>query len=166
MIVISDTSPISNLIELGYIHLLPELFQQVIIPSEVVEEPEENQDPLFLKELLAIQEAGWLQVRTPKSNTLPSSVQDIPLDSGETAAIALALELGANVLLIDERAGYQVAQNLQIQTLGLLGVLLQAKESGRIDTIKPLVDQLRDEIGFWIGQSLYERVIELAGETD
>lgn len=113
---------------------------------------------------MAAQEQGWLEIRSPIKIQLPTIVEDISLDPGETAAIALALELSADVLLIDERAGFRAAQALHIRTVGLLGILLQAKNEEMIQQVKPLLNQLRDEIGFWISQSLYERVLRLAGE--
>ena len=76
----------------------------------------------------------------------------------------LALSLEAEVLLIDERAGFQVANALGIRTLGLLGVLLEAKNQQLIPKVRPLLDCLREEIGFWVKESLYLKVLVLAGE--
>ncbi|MCZ7669537.1 MAG: DUF3368 domain-containing protein [Chloroflexi bacterium] len=86
------------------------------------------------------------------------------LDGGEAQGIALALELGADLLLIDGRLGRMTAKYFNIEIIGLLGILIQAKQEGLIEKVKPLVDQLRFEIGFRISSQLYQEVLHLAQE--
>jgi uncharacterized protein len=164
MIVISDTSPISNLIDLDLVSLLPRLFQQVIIPSVVDEELGRNEDLTFKNKYLAVKATGWLKVVSPSSVEMPLDLQNTRLDAGEKAAIALVLAYDADLLPIDERAGFRVAQALNIRTLGVLGILLEAKSQRMIDAIKPFLDRLRDEVGFWISDRVYEKVLLLADE--
>lgn len=87
------------------------------------------------------------------------------LDIGEAEGIALALELEADLLLIDERLGRMTAKYFDLEILGLLGILVQAKQEGLINEIRPLLDQLRFEIGFRISKQLYREVLRLAQEV-
>ncbi len=68
------------------------------------------------------------------------------------------------VILIDEHAGRITATSLGLKTLGLLGVLLQAKMAGMLSLVAPLLDQLHKDARFWISPSLREKVLQLAGE--
>lgn len=165
MIVISDTSPISNLIDLGQLSLLQSLFQSIILPLEVFEELNRNHDPVFVDSINQAISEGWIVVKTSQSNLIPETIDLAALDPGEIDAISLAIEVGADLLLIDERAGTKIANLLNVQTVGLLGVLLQAKESGKIFRIKPLLDSLREDIGFWVSESLYQKVLHMADEA-
>ena len=78
--------------------------------------------------------------------------------------VSPAVELGANLLLINERLGRMTAKYFNFEIIGLLGILVQAKQDGLIDQIKPLLDQLRFEIGFRISTQLYEEVLRLTEE--
>ncbi|MEZ4685013.1 MAG: DUF3368 domain-containing protein [Bacteroidia bacterium] len=165
MIVVSDTSPVSNLIELGQIEILPTLFQTVIIPSIVEQELFNHPDPFFKQKLFEITNNAWLEVVDTSQLFLPESIKNARLDPGESFAISLALELKANALLIDERAGYKVAQQLGLQPVGILGILLESKKQGLIPSIRPLLLKLKHEIGFWISDSLFNQILQFANEA-
>ena len=165
MIVVSDTSPLSNLIELDQLYLLPALFDEVVIPSHVATELLTHPDPDFILAFRKAREEAWLTEKTTSNRQFVSRLQ-IDLDQGEAEAIALTLELNADALLIDERAGYRIAQKHQILAIGVLGVLVRAKSQNLIPEVKPLLDQLRDEIGFYLSNSVYQQVLSLAGEIE
>jgi predicted nucleic acid-binding protein len=86
------------------------------------------------------------------------------LDRGEAEAIALALELNADLLLIDERKGRVAASQLGIRVVGILGMLVEAKQRGFVSAIKPIVDDLIRQAGFWIRNDLYNRVLQSVNE--
>ena len=109
-----------------------------------------------------MRQLDWVQTRTVSNRTVVTALQ-VEVDAGEAEAIALAQELAAGLLLIDERLGRIVAARLGIRVIGLLGVLIEAKNVGLIREIKPLVDALMNR-GFRIGNDLYERVLQAAGE--
>jgi len=86
------------------------------------------------------------------------------LDRGEAETIALALEMGANLVLMDEREGRHMAQRLGLEVIGVVGILLAAKAEGLITAVQPLLDDLRYKAGFYLSDSLYTRVLKIAQE--
>ncbi len=104
MIVISDTSAITNLAAIQHLQLLPQLYNQVTVLEAVYRELAEI-DPL-VPGTLEVQTSSWLEVRQVVDRAMVERLQvEVRLDPGEAEAIALALELKADLLLIDERRG-------------------------------------------------------------
>jgi uncharacterized protein len=83
---------------------------------------------------------------------------------GEAESIALALELQAGLILLDEREGRHLAQRLGLRVIGVVGVLLDGKSRGALDAVRPLLDDLRQIAGFYLGEAVYTRALRLAGE--
>jgi uncharacterized protein len=161
VIIVSDTSPINNLAAINQLDLLRQLYGTVIIPEAVYRELTEPEIPVAgAAEFKTLE---WIQTRLLNDRALVEVLQD-ELDTGESEAIALALEIDATQLLIDERRGRAVAQRLNLQYVGILGILIEAKSRGLIPEVKPLLDALISQAGFWIAQPLYNRALELAGE--
>ncbi len=161
MLVISDTSPITNLLKVNRLNLLKDVFGSVIIPDQV------NRELLAWKEggadISSYQDAGWIEVAKPCNNQLFKELQ-IHLDIGEAEAIALAKEMKAEFLLIDERKGRKIARSLNLNAVGLIGVLLEAKRRGFVEKVAPILDELRSNAGFWISDAFYNQVLSKAEE--
>jgi predicted nucleic acid-binding protein len=160
VIVVADTSVLINLCRIGQTDLLARLFQDVFIPTEVAAEFERlaAQVPRFGGLILP----AWIRQQTPAA--ISAELSATKLDPGETAALALALEIHADALLVDERRGHEIAVQMGIKTIGVLGILLQAKRSGLIAELRTLLDQLDQDAGFWIAPGIRQRVLRLAGE--
>jgi uncharacterized protein len=161
VIVVADTSVIINLCRVGHENLLRRLFQEVVIPPEVAME--------FTRLTASIPRFAGLKlplgIRQQSAASLDSIVRNAQgLDSGEAAALSLAVEIHADAVLIDERRGYEVAVQLGLRTIGILGILLRAKSSGFIPAVKPILDALRHDAGFWLSEALQKQVLAAAGE--
>ena len=86
------------------------------------------------------------------------------LDLGEAETIALALELGAGRVVLDERDGRRFAQRHDLAVIGTLGVLVEAKNQGLLSHIRGELDALRQKAGFFLGEALYREVLLSVGE--
>ena len=126
MIVVSDTSPLVVLSKIEQLFVLPGLFETVLIPREVAEELEAGNESISGGRV-TIDELPWIRV-VDVANPLTTS----ELGKGEAAALALARELGAKVL-IDEKIGRNVAARMGLFYTGTVGVLEQAAAKGLLN---------------------------------
>jgi uncharacterized protein len=164
VIVISDTSAITNLAAIDHLKLLPQLYNQVTIPEAVYRELADVDPPV--PGTLEAQTASWLEVRKVINREAVERLQnEVRLDPGESEAIVLALELNANLLLIDERRGRAEADRLGVKITGLLGILVEAKRRSLIVAVKPLMDALIATSEFRISLALYNQILDIVGET-
>lgn len=161
MIVVSDTSVISNLFLVGHLDILEKLFISVVIPQKV------QMELLALKgfgiDVTPILTAAFIVVKKPSNQAFVHKLM-AELDEGEAQAIALAVEVNADLILMDEMKGRALAEQQGLKITGLLGVLLRAKHRGLIQQIKPIMEQLKSEIGFYISDSLFAQILNLANE--
>lgn len=161
MIVVADTSVFLNLACVGEARLLRELFATVYAPPEVRTEFERAAQRL--PRFGGLSFPDWVLVRSAEA-PLPALLAAGPLDPGEREAIRLAAEIKADAVLIDEEAGRRVAVSLGLATLGLLGVLLRAKQAGYLPAIAPVLDALASQARFHLGAELRQMVLRSAGE--
>lgn len=148
-VIISDTTCLILLTKLGVLDLLQFLFKNVTITPEVKSE--------FGEALPA-----WILVEAV-SNHQQLSVLRLIVDEGEASAIALGMEHSNSLLIIDERKGRQVAQDLGIQIIGTLGILIEGKKEGYIATLRPLIDLIQQS-DFRVSQDLLNAVLVKGGE--
>lgn len=107
---------------------------------------------------------SWIK-RQPALNRQLVNALGLDLDAGEAEAIALAMECQADLILLDERMGRHAAQRMALKVTGTLGILIAAKDRGLLPSVRPLLDALRADAGFWIGDALYGAVVAAAGES-
>jgi len=159
---VSDTGPIIALAKVNKLFLLKRLFEEVSIP------------PIVYKELFAvigdesdvIENAlkDFLTVREPSPLDKSVGLVLADLDEGEQQTISLSITLGKEIiLLMDDRAGRQAAQKLNISITGVVGILLLAKQRGLINSVSEILETIRNK-GYWLSNKVIETAKELAGE--
>jgi predicted nucleic acid-binding protein len=161
VIVVSDASPLIALSAVARLDLLRELFGTVLIPEAVYVEI--VQSGAGLPGAKEVDEAEWITPRTV-GNTGLVKVLGLDLDPGESEAIVLALETGADLLLMDERKARRTATRLGLKVAGTLGLLVLAKQEGLLQEIRPVLDALVKQAGLRIGTGVYQQTLRLAGE--
>ena len=163
--VVADTSPLFYLAKLDRLTLLRELYQSVNVPEVVWRETlaATEKHPEILPTLTAARSDGWLIVsRLHLPHALPGLGM---LDAGEREAIELANELHADLLIVDDEAGRNAAAKLGFSVTGTLGVLISAKQSGLLATLKPEIERLCSETTFRISPGLKSTALRRAGES-
>jgi predicted nucleic acid-binding protein len=124
MIVVSDTSPVNYLVLINADRFLPALFGQVIAPPAVLSEMQHSKAPDKVR-AWAVNPPAWLEVRAP-APFVPFG----KLGPGESEAIALAQQIHADLVRIDERVGRNIAKRLGLAVARTLGVIDLAAEKG------------------------------------
>ncbi len=152
MAVISNSSPLIALTQIGRLDLLHQLHPLVLIPPAVAREVEPTVPAL----------PGWLVVQPLAHSRQPQTVSG-SIGPGEHEVISLGLELGAERLILDEQPARRLATSLGLRVIGTVGLLLVAKERGFLTKITPELDRLL-AVGFFMDQELYDRAIGQAGE--
>ena len=159
MILVADASALIALSACESLPLLDALFGQVLVPEAVFNEVAANNKPQSARL------RSYLHGKVRAVDMQSFVYLDSFADAGETAAMILYKEVAADFLLIDDKRGRKVAKINQINTIGSLGVLLQAKRLGLIPLIAPLLEQISASPVF-IGADLIRTVLELAGEAN
>ena len=162
MLVVSNTSPLSNLALIGRLELLREQVGSVHIPPAVRAEIARHPHPDSRQRLDQAFQAGWIKVVTLGS-PVPPDLQ-ATLDLGEAEALALALESKATLVLLDESAARLQARRLGLAHTGVLGVLLKARQTGRLPSLREAIQQLRQGARFFVHPSLERQLLITANE--
>ena len=156
MLVVADSSPLIVLINIQHVDILPRLFGEVIIPPEVSAELTLSNRPEPVRTFIT-SPPRWLLQQSP------SVVKPIPmLHPGEVAAISLALEIHADLLLIDEVRGRKAAAAQGIRFTGTIAVLEQAADKGLVD-LEDAFERIK-KTDFWISHELLDVRLKLHRE--
>jgi len=156
MTVVSNTSPLLNLALIERLHLVEVQFDEVVVPTAVWNELTAGFDGRDRIE--AFRDRGGMRVVSPEPTDLRTEFER-ELDRGEAAAIAYAVDIDADWVLIDEREGRATATRHDVPVTGVVGILLRASARQEID-LETELDALR-AAGFWISDALYERALEM-----
>ena len=153
MIVVSDTSIITALLQIGQLDLLEKLFRQVLIPEAVRDELSKKHPSL----------PAYLHCEPVKDS---AEVQRLlaEIDLGEAEAIVLAKEFHADVLLIDEVKGRRVAEREGLRFIGLMAVLVQAKQKALVPSVRVLTAELERVADFRVSAVIKSAAFKKAGE--
>jgi uncharacterized protein len=163
MLVVSNTSPLSNLAIIGRLDLVREQLHRVIIPPAVRSELERNPNPQAQESLHVAFSEGWINVAPLVERVRPELL--LKLDLGEAEALTLASERKASLLLLDESEARLKAAQLGIAHTGALGILRQARKSERIPSLKSEILRLRSEAHFFISPMLEKTLLISVGEA-
>jgi len=163
MRIVSNTGPIIGLAKIDLLFLLAKVATEILIPPMVHREllgkigSESGQIDKALRQFLQVRELP------PLDPAIETAIGG--LDEGERQVIGLASTLKEDVLvLIDDRAGREVAKGLNIPFSGIVGLLLLAKEKGALEKIGAVLDELRAQ-GYWLSDKVIEVAKELSGEV-
>ena len=153
MAVVSDTTPLNYLVQIGHVDLLPELFNQVLIPRAVAAELSVGEAPEVVRRWVG-NLPPWVEVRDV---AVPTDNSILRLHPGEREAIVLARSL-ALPLIIDERAGRQVGKLRGVTVVGTLRILDEGAERGLLEFAASL--SLLRSTTFYISNELLERLLQ------
>lgn len=148
-IVITDASCFITLDKIGGLGLLQHLYQQVITTPEVAAE--------YRKRL-----PDFVEVKAVKNRDLLYQYTE-SVDMGEASAMALASEIHADLLIIDDAEGRKFAKKLELKVTGTIGVILSAKLNGIIPAVKPYLTKVQ-QTNFRISESLITQILTAAKE--
>jgi predicted nucleic acid-binding protein len=132
-VVVADTGPLNYLVLIDAIDVLPKLFGKTIIPAAVYDELTHSGAPATVR-AWATSSPAWLEIR-PNPTAVRNITPSRTLEDGERAAIALAHEIGADLILMDDRDGVAFARSQGLAVTGTLGVLDLAARRGLIDLV-------------------------------
>ena len=155
-------SPIVFLYRIGALDWLPELFDEVWMPSVVLDDLLEACFSGY--DVPSPFNLPWMEYTDPQV-TIPGAWVALDLSSGEVAAMSLAFENRDCIVLLDEPIGRRAAGLVGIEFWGTLKILMEAKRRGLTASIAPYVDRL-GTTGLWIVGETRQRILKLAGEGD
>jgi predicted nucleic acid-binding protein len=153
VIVVADTSPITALLRVGQAELVSKLFREIAIPAAVQHELLRYHDAL----------PEWLMVRVVEDQIALAALK-AQLDAGEAEAIILAQEIRSDYLLIDERRGRRIALARGLRVIGLVGVVLLAKQRNLISSARDLLEELERTAGVYLSARVREAALKSARE--
>ena len=144
-IIISDTSCLIALSNIGLLHIIKDLYGEIIITSEVKAE---------FNDVLP----DWIIVTQVKDKVKQANIEN-RLDKGEASSIVLALEIPNSILIIDELKGRTIAKSFNIEIIGTIGILLLAGNKGLINDVLSVILKLVNS-GFRLSDKLLDKIIE------
>jgi predicted nucleic acid-binding protein len=150
-VVVSNSSPLIGLTQIQQLDLLESLFGNIIIPQAVANETAQS-----------VKLPPWISIKT-LTQPIATRILATALGPGESEAISLALEINADLVILDDRAARRLAQGLGLKVIGILGILLAAKNHNLISSLRPHLDNLIN-YNFHLAPDLYQKILSDAGE--
>ena len=159
--VISNATPLIAFSRINQLSLMQEIVGKLIIPEAVAEEI--SNYPLTSPDSIVLSDQPWIKIEILKSSSQLQLLLPI-LDRGEAAVIALALERSAKLVLMDELTGRKVAKSLQLSVTGSVGLLIKAKQTGKIQAIEPFLTAMQ-KAGLYLSQRFIAEVLKQMNES-
>lgn len=160
-VVISNTSPLTNLAAIGQFDLLRSLYGPLRIAEAVWEEL--NAQDRTWPGCAEVAVANWIERRAVQNRSLVMALRE-RLDAGEAETIALAVECSPPFVLTDEKEGRRSPQRFGLKTMGAVGLLIEAKRCGLIGAVGPLLERLRQDAGFFLSDWVIQDARMFCGE--
>ncbi len=156
--IVSNTTPIISLLKLSQLNILKELYSEILIPYAVFQEIEDGKNKRYYQDISKI---DWIKIVEIQDRQAIKYFLD--LDAGESEAIVLATEIGADLIIIDEKLGRFHAKHADLKVTGTIGILIKAKMQGIVRDLKPLLYELTEK-DVWISEKLIEEILKQVGE--
>jgi len=156
--IVSNTTPLISLLKLERLNILQSLYGEISIPIAVFNEIEAGKRKSYYQDLSKV---SWIKIIQVKDNQAVKYFLD--LDLGEAEAIVLATEIGADLIILDEKLGRFHAKHADLVVTGTIGVLIKAKKQGLINELKPLLLELTSK-DIWISEKLIIEILTEIGE--
>ena len=149
LLAVTNSTCLIGLERIGRLDLLPQVFSTVFAPPTVATEVRTP--------------ASWLRIQAVQNSAVVATLKT-QMDSGEAEAIALAMELGDVLLILDDKKARRVAGQIGLKVIGTVGMLLRAKRAGVIAEVKPLLTELL-QANFRISDGIIQEALRLSGES-
>jgi len=146
--VIVDSTCLIVLERINRLDLLRDVYSRVVVPSDVVTEFGQTLD--------------WFEVLYPKDRQMLTSLNE-RLGAGESAAIALALEMESAIVILDDLDARRYAKKLGLKVIGTVGLIVKAKNAGLISKAQTVLDELQ-RAGFYLSETVRRKALGIAGE--
>lgn len=156
--VVSNTTPIISLLKLSRLDILQKLYSEVLIPFAVYQEIEAGKNKKYYQDLSKI---DWIKITNIQDKQALKYFLD--LDAGEAEAIVLATEIGADLVIMDEKLGRFHAKHADLAVTGTIGILIKAKNEEIIKDLKILLYELTEK-DVWISDKLIDEILKKVGE--
>ena len=150
-IILSDTSCLIVLEKISELELLHQVFGEIVVTDEVAAE-------------YGLPLPVWISVQNPRDENY-REILEASVDKGEASAIALAVELGDCLLIIDDLKCRNLAEQLSIKITGTFGLIIEAKLSGHIESVKPLLAKIK-QTDFRLSKDLERKILLKANESN
>lgn len=134
------------------------MYQEISIPYAVFQEIEAGRNKTYYQDVSAI---AWIKIQEIRDKKALKYFLD--LDAGEAEAIVLANEIGADLIILDERLGRFHAKHADLNVTGTIGILIKAKSKELIPAVKPLLHELIEK-DVWISTTLMDEILRKANE--
>ena len=159
--VVVNTTPLIALSHVGLLHLLKQLYGEIIIPEAVYQELAIKKGSVCEKEVN--NSLSWIRVKKIE-NQMAKQMYKTQLHDGEVEVMILAKDIIADIVIIDDAKAKKHAKYLGLPVTGTLGILIKAKQKGYIDKLKPILYQMVQN-GIYISQGLIEWCLKQVGES-
>ncbi len=150
--IVCNTTPILTLLKISKFDLLEKIFSKIIIPYGVYEEIEEGKEKKYYVDL---KKTEWIEIiKIHDDRTLL-----FDLDKGEAETIILAKEINADLVIMDEKMGRKFAKFYDLNIIGTIGILMEAKKRNIITDLKNILLEMKNK-GIYLNSKFIDDILK------